>query len=156
MPLSWIAAPRLVVNAGRAGAAGHAAGGHAVLQHRRRRAGARRAASSRSSARAAIPTCCAAPSTPATAFRWRRRTLAPKGSRLLPETLLAPLPDVTLGLYARDGGGAAAREPLLRHMIDSCKPRRRWRRPDQPQNARAFAVQAPTPLSTMCAMTAQT
>ena len=46
------------------------------------------------------------------------RMLAPKGSRLLPEALLAPLPEVTLGLYARDGVGAAAHEPLLSHMID--------------------------------------
>lgn len=45
-------------------------------------------------------------------------TLAPKGSRLLPGTTLAPLPDVTLALYARDGAGGVGREPLLAHMID--------------------------------------
>ncbi len=45
-------------------------------------------------------------------------SLAPKGARLLPDTLLAPLPDVTLGLYARDGAGGVGREPLLTHMID--------------------------------------
>ncbi len=44
------------------------------------------------------------------------RALAPKGARLLPETLLAPLPEVTLALYASEGG--AAREPLLTRMID--------------------------------------
>jgi hypothetical protein len=46
------------------------------------------------------------------------RILAPKGSRILPDALLAPLPEVTLGLYARDGVGASAHEPLLAHMID--------------------------------------
>ncbi len=45
-------------------------------------------------------------------------SLTPKGARLLPQTLLAPLPDVTLGLYARDGEGGAGREALLTHMID--------------------------------------
>ena len=44
-------------------------------------------------------------------------SLAPKGARLLPETLLAPLPDVTLGLYARDRSLESAGEPLLSHMI---------------------------------------
>jgi DNA-binding transcriptional LysR family regulator len=42
-------------------------------------------------------------------------TLAPKSARLLPEKLLAPLPGVTLGLYASEGAG---REPLLTRMID--------------------------------------
>jgi DNA-binding transcriptional LysR family regulator len=45
-------------------------------------------------------------------------TLAPKGARLLPQASLAPLPDVTLGLYAREGAGGAGHEPLLTHMID--------------------------------------
>jgi len=45
-------------------------------------------------------------------------TLAPKGARLLPEALLAPLPDVTLGLYARDGAAEIGREPLVAHVID--------------------------------------
>jgi DNA-binding transcriptional LysR family regulator len=44
-------------------------------------------------------------------------SLAPKAARLLPETLLAPLPDVTLGLYARDRSAESAGEPLLSHMI---------------------------------------
>jgi DNA-binding transcriptional LysR family regulator len=42
-------------------------------------------------------------------------TLAPKSAQLLPETLLAPLPEITLGLYASEGAG---REPLLTRMID--------------------------------------
>jgi DNA-binding transcriptional LysR family regulator len=44
--------------------------------------------------------------------------LAPKSALLLPEAMLAPLPDVTLGLYARDGGAETGREPLVSHMID--------------------------------------
>ena len=43
---------------------------------------------------------------------------SPTRARLLPETLLAPLPDVTLALYASDSGTQAAREPLLAHIID--------------------------------------
>lgn len=42
--------------------------------------------------------------------------LAPKGSRRLPDTLLAPLPDVTLGLYACEG--EATDGPLVSRMID--------------------------------------
>ncbi len=45
-------------------------------------------------------------------------TLAPKGARRLPHALLAPLPDVTLGLYAREGAGDTAGGPLLSRMID--------------------------------------
>jgi hypothetical protein len=45
-------------------------------------------------------------------------TLAPKGARLLPQKLLAPLPNVTLGLYAREGVVETGRELLLAHMID--------------------------------------
>ncbi len=43
--------------------------------------------------------------------------LVPKGAQLVPESLLAPLPDVTLGLYVREGAGGVG-EPLLAHMID--------------------------------------
>ena len=45
-------------------------------------------------------------------------TLAPKGARLLPDSLLGPLPEVTLGLYAREGADASVRATLLAHMID--------------------------------------
>ena len=48
-------------------------------------------------------------------------TLAPKSAQLLPEAMLAPLPDVTLGLYARDGAAEIGREPLVAHMIDLLK-----------------------------------
>lgn len=44
--------------------------------------------------------------------------LAPKGARLLPQNAMTSLPEVTLGLFALDGAGSAAREPLLAHMID--------------------------------------
>lgn len=43
-------------------------------------------------------------------------SLAPKGARRVPDTLLAPLPDVTLGLYACEG--EAADGPLLARMIE--------------------------------------
>jgi len=43
-------------------------------------------------------------------------SLAPKGARRVPEAALAPLPDVTLGLYAREG--EAADGPLLSRMIE--------------------------------------
>ena len=43
-------------------------------------------------------------------------SLAPKGARRLPDTLLAPLPDVTLGLYASEG--EAADGALVSRMID--------------------------------------
>jgi DNA-binding transcriptional LysR family regulator len=43
-------------------------------------------------------------------------SLAPKGSRRLPNARLAPLPDVTLGLYACEGD--ATDGPLLTRMID--------------------------------------
>jgi len=48
-------------------------------------------------------------------------TLAPKSARLLPEAMLTPLPDVTLGLYAREGAAEVGREPLVAHMIDLLK-----------------------------------
>jgi DNA-binding transcriptional LysR family regulator len=48
-------------------------------------------------------------------------TLAPKGAQLLSATMLAPLPDVTLGLYTRDGASETGREPLVAHMIDLLK-----------------------------------
>ena len=44
------------------------------------------------------------------------RALAPKGARELPQALLTPLPEVTLGLFAHEDSGE--REPLLSHMID--------------------------------------
>lgn len=44
------------------------------------------------------------------------RPLAPENERL-PEALLAPLPEVTLGLYARAGEQGASPAPLLAHMI---------------------------------------
>jgi DNA-binding transcriptional LysR family regulator len=43
--------------------------------------------------------------------------LTAKDARL-PQTLLAPLPDVTLGLYACEGALEIGREPLIPHMID--------------------------------------
>lgn len=48
-------------------------------------------------------------------------TLAPKGAQLLSEAMLTPLPDVTLGLYARDGAAETGHEPLVAHMIDLLK-----------------------------------
>lgn len=44
--------------------------------------------------------------------------LAPKGARIVPDTLLAPLPPVILGLYAREGADEAASEPLRAHVVD--------------------------------------
>ena len=43
------------------------------------------------------------------------RTLAPAGAWQLPQSLLTPLPEVTLGLFSREDG---ERQPLLSHMID--------------------------------------
>ena len=48
-------------------------------------------------------------------------TLAPKGAQLLPESRLAPLPEVTLGLYARDDAADLDRQPLVDHVIDLLK-----------------------------------
>jgi DNA-binding transcriptional LysR family regulator len=81
--------------------------------------------------------------------------LAPKGARRVSEALLASLPQVTLGLYAREGAGAGADEPLVAHMIDLLLASPAFAATAQPQNARAFGVQAPTPVATMCEMTAQ-
>lgn len=44
--------------------------------------------------------------------------LAPKSARLLPSSQIAGLPDVTLGLFARDGASAPASGPLVERMID--------------------------------------
>ncbi len=79
--------------------------------------------------------------------------LAPKGARLVSQALLAPLPGVTLGLYARDG--ARVSESLVAHLIDLLQVSPACAAAVQPQNARAFGVQAPTPVATMCEMTAQ-
>jgi DNA-binding transcriptional LysR family regulator len=79
--------------------------------------------------------------------------LAPAGARRVSEALLAPLPEVTLGLYADDDARASAGEPLVAHMINLLRASPAFAA--QPQNARAFGVQAPTPVATMCEMTAQ-
>jgi DNA-binding transcriptional LysR family regulator len=76
--------------------------------------------------------------------------LAPKGARLVSQALLAPLPEIHLGLYGR----ASAGEPLVAHLIDLLQASPAFENV-QPQNARAFGVQAPTPVVTMCEMTAQ-
>jgi DNA-binding transcriptional LysR family regulator len=81
--------------------------------------------------------------------------LAPNGARLVSQALLAPLPEVTLALYARDGARADADAPLVAHMIDLLQASPAFASAAQPQNSRACGVQAPTPLATMCEMTAQ-
>ena len=81
--------------------------------------------------------------------------LAPKGARPLPEALLAPLPEIALGLYVSDGAGERAGEPLVAHMIDLLQATPAFACAAQPQNSRACGVQAPVPLATMCEMTAQ-
>ena len=44
--------------------------------------------------------------------------LAPKAAVLLAERQLAPLPEVTLALYGREGADENLREPLVAHVID--------------------------------------
>lgn len=44
--------------------------------------------------------------------------LAPKGAKLLAERHLAPLPEVKLALYGREGAGENLRESLAAHVID--------------------------------------
>ncbi len=44
--------------------------------------------------------------------------LAPKSAQVVPSTLIAALPDVTLGLFARESAASASARPLVESMID--------------------------------------
>jgi len=46
------------------------------------------------------------------------RALAPKTARQLPQMLPTPLPEVTLGLFAREGADEPKRGPLISRVID--------------------------------------
>ena len=86
--------------------------------------------------------------------------LAPKSAQIVPASQLAGLPDVTLGLFARESAASASARPAGR-AHDRSAQRLAGRRPGglsraQRQKARAFGVQPPTPLATMLPMTAQT
>jgi DNA-binding transcriptional LysR family regulator len=117
LPLSWIAAPRMQMNAGTTvrlvtppeGSLFHTIAAGALSRAGRKFEIVCTSANPdvlRSAVDAGYGVCLAP--TP----------LAPKSARVLPEALLAPLPAVALGLYAREGDEGEGREPLLSHMID--------------------------------------
>ena len=117
MPLSWCAAPHLVLREGgpvRLVTPPEGSLFHRIATEALTRAGRRFEIVCKSAnpdmLRSAVDAACGVALVP--------NALAPKGAKLLSENLLAPLPEVTLGLYGREGADENARETLVAHMID--------------------------------------
>lgn len=120
LPLSWIAAPRLRLQDGapvRLATPPEGTLFYAVAADALTRAGRKFEVACKSGnpdvLRSAVEAGCGVSLAPT--------RLVPKNAQVLPGAALAPLPDVTLGLYASDGAAEVGRQPLVSHMIDLLK-----------------------------------